>query len=138
VVVSDCVHFRDFHYSLLTTILRLLTVSGFALLVQPTRGGSLDALRRIVGDDGPLVWGEETAEEADEEVWVGHLGNIGEGGHPGYRVDAHLPVYVTLTKIREFDEVRDGGGIRERVEGERRRREEERGKRKKAQQANGI
>mmetsp|Transcript_8 Transcript_8/g.25 ORF Transcript_8/g.25 Transcript_8/m.25 type:complete len:545 (+) Transcript_8:51-1685(+) len=40
-LASDCVHFQDFHEGLLSTIARMLTVGGIALLCQPRRGTSL-------------------------------------------------------------------------------------------------
>jgi len=42
VLISDCVHFQEYHAALALTTLRSLRIGGTAIFCQPTRGNSLD------------------------------------------------------------------------------------------------
>ncbi len=47
-LVSDCVHFQEFHHDLLITIARTLAVDGIALMCQPKRGSSLNNFVELI------------------------------------------------------------------------------------------
>jgi Putative methyltransferase. len=48
ILVSDCLHFTDFHVDLAMTIGRLLRVGGVCLLCQPARGTSLEQFLHLI------------------------------------------------------------------------------------------
>jgi hypothetical protein len=48
ILVSDCVHFQNFHAALTITTFRCLRVGGTAIFCQPTRGPSLDNFLKLL------------------------------------------------------------------------------------------
>jgi hypothetical protein len=48
ILVSDCVHFQNFHAALAITTFRCLRVGGTAIFCQPTRGPSLDNFLKLL------------------------------------------------------------------------------------------
>ena len=47
-IVSDCLHFQEFHASLAATIGRLLSIGGICVLCQPTRGKSTENFTLLI------------------------------------------------------------------------------------------
>ena len=148
-LVSDCVHFQEFHGALLATIGRLLSVGGMAVLAQPERADSLGNFIEFInrvnrngmggrgeekeeGEEGKLesegevvgvgegegeVVGEsnlfevELREEYSPTITKLHKENLAKeerekGGI--YDPTIHYPKMLILTKLRGWDEVRDG------------------------------
>lgn len=111
IVVSDCIHFTDFHADLGVTIGRLLRVGGVCLLCQPCRGMSLkkfidlvEALNRNEGD-GPLFqidlhkyYYPDIAKQHKKIV------QMDGGRHCGYNPDIHYPLLLTMKKLRPYKE----------------------------------
>ncbi|GMH50456.1 hypothetical protein TL16_g02570 [Triparma laevis f. inornata] len=128
--VCDCVHFVDFHSDLVCTIGRVLRVNGCFILIQPTRGESLNDFVNMLKEVDCFEVNLETAETADPEIWEKHLQLI-EEGNESYEPNLHCPVYLSVKKVREWEEIEDGDVIRRKGEERKERRENERKERLK-------
>lgn len=128
--VCDCVHFVDFHADLVCTIGRVLRVNGCFILIQPTRGESLNDFVNMLKEVDCFEVNLETAETADPEIWKKHLQLI-EEGNESYEPNLHCPVYLSVKKVREWEEIEDGDVIRRKGEARKERRENERKERLK-------
>lgn len=134
-LVSDCVHFQDFHAALLLTIGRLLSVSGVALLMQPPRADSLSNflhfLQVLNGNDelGPLfaVQHQVDFDEYVTSAGIEEAAREAAEGRGVFQADIHLPQLVTLTLLRPLDEESDG----QRARGWQKERDEERERKRK-------
>ncbi|CAJ1969927.1 unnamed protein product [Cylindrotheca closterium] len=100
VLISDCVHFQNFHAALVATTLRSLCVGGIALFCQPKRGDSLDnfvSLLACVGDNDlvSIKWIQHSAiEEAHENASSQH--------NDVYDENLHYPKLLAVTKLRDL------------------------------------
>jgi len=128
-LVSDCLHFVNFHAALACTIGRLMDVHGLAILCQPPRGASLeqfllllDAMNKastsasdlsfdsrgvpsMAASSGPLF--EVTLlQEYDEVVTNLHQQFIIQYKET-YRPTSHYPFMLLLRKLRHYDENSD-------------------------------
>jgi SAM-dependent methyltransferase len=109
-LVSDCVHFTDFHADLAITIGRTLRIGGKCLLLQPPRGRSLqkfltliDALNQGMGCENPL-FEINIHDYYNDEVYQRHLAAM---KHADYDPNIHFPVLLILEKLRNYDECLD-------------------------------
>ncbi len=106
-LVSDCVHFQNFHAALATTTLRCLKVGASAIFCQPTRGLSLDNFYNLL---------RTATSDSDETIlssllscsWMSHL-VIDEKHnqavlqfHDVYDANLHHPKILVVTKLREI------------------------------------
>jgi hypothetical protein len=114
-LVSDCIHFVDFHDALIATIGRLLRVGGLCLLCQPCRG---DTLRKFVervefvNSNGLERYGWVTLfdiqiyHKYDKKIMDAH--EYYSGNHKDvYDFHIHYPVLLCLRKMRQYDETVD-------------------------------
>ena len=148
-LVSDCVHFQEFHAALVMTIGRLLKVGGTALLLQPPRSGSLANLMELLhglnasadSEGRGKLFNVEHRPDFDEGVssagrdyYSASSSNESQSTSPGvFDPDLHLPQLLVLTLRREVDEQKDGNEARDLQ----RRREEERDKRRMEKREQG-
>lgn len=110
VLVSDCVHFQNFHAALATTTLRCLRVGAIAIFCQPTRGPSLDNFFNL------LLTGTSDTETTDTIestsllscTWLSHP-IIEQKDHEArlhsnnvYDENLHHPKILVVTKLREM------------------------------------
>ena len=130
VLISDCVHFQNFHSALTITTLRSLKVGGKAIFCQPTRGSSLEnfcALLQPVNRNDELIEQQgkafKAAEKENYAIAVndnGHddkLVNMGFYQHSiieehhrkalnenngDYDENLHYPKLLIVTKLREL------------------------------------
>ena len=110
VLVSDCVHFQNFHAALATTTLRCLRVGAIAIFCQPARGPSLDNFFNL------LLTATSDADTTDiiestsllSCTWLSHP--IVEQKHHEARLHSnsvydenlHHPKILVVTKLREM------------------------------------
>jgi predicted nicotinamide N-methyase len=107
VLVSDCVHFQNFHAALATTTLRCLRVGAIAIFCQPTRGPSLDNFFNLlltatsdtdtIGSTSLLscIWlSHPIIEQKHQEARL-HYNNV-------YDENLHQPKILVVTKLREM------------------------------------
>mmetsp|Transcript_38551 Transcript_38551/g.93249 ORF Transcript_38551/g.93249 Transcript_38551/m.93249 type:complete len:442 (+) Transcript_38551:3-1328(+) len=99
VLVSDCVHFQNFHAALATTTLRSLCVGGIALFCQPRRGDSLDNFVNLLtctGDDlVSLEWIQHAAIEKAHENALSQHKDV-------YDENLHYPKLLAVTKLKDL------------------------------------
>ena len=108
ILVSDCVHFQNFHAALATTTLRCLRVGASAIFCQPTRGLSLDNFYNLlltatssdtdsVGSTSLLScsWMLHPIIERKHREARLHFNNI-------YDENLHHPKILVVTKLREI------------------------------------
>lgn len=124
-LVSDCVHFQEFHSALIATIARLLSIGGVCILCQPPRGKSLGNFLSLLQS-----LNESSATKRNKFISKkNHLFQIhSQDFHPTlwelhekykqempkmYDPDVHFPRMIILKKLREYDEVTDGELIAE-------------------------
>ncbi|KAG7370177.1 hypothetical protein IV203_027923 [Nitzschia inconspicua] len=113
VLISDCVHFQNFHASLAMTTLRNLCIGGIAIFCQPTRGDSLSNFCRLLdavtttttsttcgGSDDALVqwqwWEPSILQEKHVQAKV-HYPTV-------YDESLHRPKVLIMTKLRDMVE----------------------------------
>jgi len=137
-LVSDCLHFTNFHVDLAITIGRLLHVGGVCLLLQPCRGQSLQKFLQLIhfmndnhnndnNNDGnnhdnnnshdnetdSLIKGPlfqvDLHEKHHSKLWNRHLSLMHEEKDESYNPDIHYPLLLVLQKLRDFSEEYDGG-----------------------------
>jgi predicted nicotinamide N-methyase len=109
VLVSDCVHFQNFHAALATTALRCLRTGASAIFCQPTRGPSLDNFLNLLLaatlDKDPIgstsllsyTWlSHPIIEKEDHEARL-HYSHV-------YDKNLHHPKILVITKLREISE----------------------------------
>lgn len=109
VLISDCVHFQNFHAALATTTLRCLRVGGCAIFCQPTRGPSLDNFFNLlstvssntdsIGLD-PLLsrsWMSHPVIDKKHEEAISQYNSV-------YDENLHRPKILMVTKLREISE----------------------------------
>jgi len=130
-LVSDCLHFQNYHADLIVTIARLLCVGGKCLLCQPPRGKSMQNFIDIVktmnvllqnddGDDNNDVINSNSIFKVDyttnyndtlSNLHKNHLdesrSRISSKNIVYYDPNIHYPHLIILTKLREFDEGTD-------------------------------
>jgi len=109
VLVSDCVHFQNFHAALATTTLRCLRVGASAIFCQPTRGPSLDNFFKLLST---AVSNTDSSGSISllSLAWMTHP--IIERKHKEARLqhwdvydeNLHQPKILVLTKMREIAE----------------------------------
>uniref|UniRef100_A0A7S1ZSX3 Calmodulin-lysine N-methyltransferase n=1 Tax=Ditylum brightwellii TaxID=49249 RepID=A0A7S1ZSX3_9STRA len=133
-LISDCIHFTNFHGALLATIARLLKIHGKAILCQPKRGTSLDLFLELLRhvNDSAMYHGEDKEqqeqkqqqsssssslkpcplfqvqliEKYDDTVTSLHEKSLIDHVDT-YDVNKHYPFMLLLTKMREYDEEKD-------------------------------
>jgi Lysine methyltransferase len=115
VLVSDCVHFQNFHAALAMTTLRNLNVGGTAVFCQPMRGDSLDNFCHLLdvisfkghnnnnnnnsnNSNNPLVqwtwWEPDILQEQHVQAMQKHS--------DVYDERLHRPKILIVTKLREL------------------------------------
>lgn len=114
-LVSDCVHFTEFHVDLSITIARTLRIGGKCLLLQPPRGQSLqkflaliDAINEGLGNGNPL-FEINVHDYYSDEVYQRHCVAT---KHEDYDSNIHYPVLLVLEKLREYNECLDSNSAR--------------------------
>ena len=132
-LISDCVHFQEFHHGLLLTIARTLTVNGIALLCQPRRGTSLQNFMTLVDtvnekamqqtDDttnqsainGPLFqmtlykhFYPKVSEMHKSLILQGEVTKDTKQCSARYNPNWHQPLLLVLQKLRPYSEEIDG------------------------------
>ncbi|KAG5185434.1 hypothetical protein JKP88DRAFT_207881 [Tribonema minus] len=101
VIGSDCLFFEDFHADLIEILRRLIAPCGRAVLLQPSRGGSMERFAARARDHFDVYM----EARYDDSIWERHqqlLLAAGEGGAEaggGYREDTCFPVLMTLRHI---------------------------------------
>jgi len=111
VLVSDCVHFQNFHAALAVTTLRCLRVGGSAIFCQPTRGPSLDNFFNLLSTATSCAGTDTTGSTAlVSRTWLSHTA-IDEKHHEArsqhddvYDENLHRPKILVITKLREISE----------------------------------
>ena len=108
-LVSDCVHFQNFHAALATTTLRCLKVGASAIFCQPTRGPSLDnfynLLQTAISNDN---CDEPIAASLLSCSWISHPvidekhNQAVSQFHDVYDANLHHPKILVVTKLREL------------------------------------
>jgi hypothetical protein len=110
VLVSDCIHFQNFHAALAITTLRSLRVGGTAIFCQPQRGDSLENFCTLLKVTVPtttiglsllasLEW--KTHPLLEEQ----HLRALKENNSDNvYDPNLHQPKLLLVTKLRELTE----------------------------------
>lgn len=97
VLVSDCVHFQNFHAALATTTLRSLCVGGVALFCQPLRGDSLDNFVNLLTcareDLVSIEWIQHAAIEKAHENALSQHKDV-------YDENLHYPKLLAVTKLK--------------------------------------
>eukprot|EP00534_Pseudo-nitzschia_fraudulenta_P008364 CAMPEP_0201149666 /NCGR_PEP_ID=MMETSP0851-20130426/10924_1 /ASSEMBLY_ACC=CAM_ASM_000631 /TAXON_ID=183588 /ORGANISM="Pseudo-nitzschia fraudulenta, Strain WWA7" /LENGTH=572 /DNA_ID=CAMNT_0047426107 /DNA_START=21 /DNA_END=1739 /DNA_ORIENTATION=+ len=111
VLVSDCVHFQNFHAALAITTLRCMRVGARAVFCQPRRGPSLDNFFDLLStartldanneiESGSLVscaWLSHPIIEGKHEEAISHHSDV-------YDENLHRPKILVVTKLREMNE----------------------------------
>jgi len=111
ILVSDCVHFQNFHAALATTSLRCLRVGASAIFCQPTRGPSLNNFYNLL-----LTATSESSESSIGSTsllsctWISHP--VIDQKHNEsklnfdkvYDDNLHHPKLLVVTKLREISE----------------------------------
>jgi hypothetical protein len=101
-LISDCVHFREFHAALACTVLRQLRLGGVAVFCQPTRGDSLRLFCRLLDaavTHGLLSW-QWWSPNVVEEM---HRRSLRDPKYEGlYEESLHRPKLLLLVKLREM------------------------------------
>ncbi|RLN66224.1 hypothetical protein BBJ28_00016208 [Nothophytophthora sp. Chile5] len=93
IFASDCLFFEDFHEDLVHTIKSLLRRgSGRCLLLQPSRGGSMERFCALAQRQGFTV---RRSEDYDPEIVRKHVEY--QQTRPDYLPDVHFPVLLTLS-----------------------------------------
>jgi len=115
-LVSDCIHFIEFHAALLATIGRLLRVGGICVLCQPCRGKSLQLFLEMVHAvnvnwcgtecDGGALFDLNLYDQYDDKVLQMHKEQLAHNSSQGgcYDPDIHYPVILSLKKLRDYKE----------------------------------
>ncbi len=109
ILVSDCVHFQNFHAALTTTTLRCLRVGASAIFCQPTRGPSLNNFYNLLltaTSDGPADSTGSTSLVSCS--WMPH--SVIDQKHNEARLNfenvydenLHHPKLLVVTKLREI------------------------------------
>ena len=108
-LVCDCLFFEAHHRGLLHVLASVLRPGGEALLLQPSRGGSLERFVTLANSPESPAAGHfrvEVRRRFDDEVWRMHEAFVREASTaaPGtaaaeYSPDIHLPVLVHMTRI---------------------------------------
>jgi hypothetical protein len=121
ILVSDCIHFQDFHAALAITSLYLLRVGGFAIYCQPTRGDSLEnfvTLLQFANSTpvtGPPPLEKESTTISTERnlllsfMWWSHpvldaRHELAIKDDDTYEESLHHPKILIVTKLRELAE----------------------------------
>jgi calmodulin-lysine N-methyltransferase len=89
VIGADCLFFTDFHADLVAVLQRLLAADGTVLLLQPTRGKSLDKFVQCA----QTAFDVQRHDRYCEKVWAMHEEYLQT---PQYDIDIHYPVLLTL------------------------------------------
>lgn len=103
-LVSDCVHFQEFHAGLFWTLVQCTKVNGVIWMCQPERGGSLRRfleLVRVVNESGPSLLLDV------EELRVALLDELHEmyaRDDSTYDPEVHRPRIYRLRKVRQATE----------------------------------
>jgi Putative methyltransferase. len=97
ILVSDCLHFTDFHVDLAMTIGRLLRVGGVCLLCQPARGTSLERFLHLIH----CINGNEGHCEEEETTTMTNSMRK-ETQQPLFQVDLHYQYHPTVTCTRNM------------------------------------
>lgn len=129
-LVSDCLHFQNYHADLIVTIARLLCVGGKCLLCQPPRGKSMQNFIDIVKTMNVLLLQNDDDNNGDtnsnsifkvdyttdyndtlSSLHKNHLdesrSRISSKNIVYYDPNIHYPHLIILTKLRELDEGTD-------------------------------
>lgn len=105
-LVSDCLHFEDFHAALFATIGRLLDVNGVCILCQPYRGKSLSNFIKVVESVSPHLFDVEILDDYNTEV--SRIRSIFASKYKSdFDANKHYPVMLILKLIRPYDERKD-------------------------------
>jgi len=129
VLVSDCLHFVNFHAALACTIGRLLDVHGLAILCQPPRGASLeqfllllDAVNNAATSASNVSFDSKgvpsvaaTSRPLFEVTLLKEYDDVVTNLHQQfliqyketYRPTSHYPFMLLLRKLRHYDETTD-------------------------------
>jgi SAM-dependent methyltransferase len=105
-LVSDCIHFVEYHAALLVTIGRLLRVNGTCILCQPARGHSLRlfmSLIQALNGCNPL-FEMHLHDNYDDYIYSKHLAMLNDKESHLYDPSIHYPYLLTLKKLRLFSE----------------------------------
>ncbi len=89
-LVSDCVHFTEFHADLVVTIGRILRTGGECILCQPCRGDSLRKFIALVDAMNGNFYQSPCKNEIDGDV-----------NRPLFHVDLHMKYCRRLTNLHE-------------------------------------
>jgi SAM-dependent methyltransferase len=110
ILVSDCLHFTDFHVDLAMTIGRLLRVGGVCILCQPARGSSVERfLQLIQAMNGTEPTSSSPLFQVDlhyryhSDLYEKHVRFMNEQDEC-YIPDIHYPLWLELKKVGNFCE----------------------------------
>lgn len=116
ILISDCVHFQNFHAALIITTMRCLRVGGTAIFCQPTRNPSLDNFSNLL----TILSSSTTAATVDKSdrlsfqppllhlEWMKHpvleqKHKEASSNHTDtYDENLHRPKLLVVTKMREM------------------------------------
>ena len=108
-LVCDCLFFEAHHHGLLHILGTTLRPGGEALLLQPSRGGSLERFVKLAtSPESPAagLFRVEVRTRFDDDVWRMHEAFVGEASAAAqdttaaeYNPDIHLPVLVHMTRL---------------------------------------
>lgn len=123
-LVSDCLHFVDFHLALIATIARLLCLHGICILCQPTRGKSLDLFLQLIqiinshnSNCSEILFEISSMENKDYQTWLDQKHEeLSEKSKSAcntcvkndetqfYNPNIHFPKIIILKKMRPYNE----------------------------------
>jgi len=105
ILVSDCVHFQEFHGALVATIGRCLRVGGVAVLAQPERADSLENFVGLLRDKFPGTFSVDILTNYAEKMTEMHQKYLADEKLKGiYDPTIHFPKMLVLTMRREWQE----------------------------------
>jgi len=111
-MVSDCLHFVDFHVALAATIGRLLDSNGgVCILCQPPRGTSMQKFINLLMHlnttctEGP-IFAISLLDHYDPQISLVHQQYVVDSCRT-YDPNKHYPQMLILRKLRSFNEVQD-------------------------------
>ena len=139
-LVSDCLHFQEYHDGLLLTIARTLKVNGIALLCQPRRGTSLQNFMTLVdavnekamqqtedstnqsANNGPIFqmtlyehFYPKVSEMHKSLILSEETTNDTKQCTSLYNPNWHQPLLLVLQKLRPYSEEVDGEVARQHI-----------------------
>ena len=93
VICADCLFFVELHQILCQVIRKLLVPGGTALLLNPTRSGTLEQFVKVAEN----LFAVKRSEKYSELVWEKHCASLTDDR---YKSDLHYPVLLVLEPLR--------------------------------------